>query len=72
MIEAQSGAADAIFDLFHPASAIGVQLASDRLEILAPLAHSSAALRDAFRRFGRQRTELSIGGRRAWRWAGEG
>jgi len=62
MIEAQSGAADAIFDLFHPASAIGVQLASDRLEVLAPLAHSSVALRDAFRRFERQRTKLTVGG----------
>jgi hypothetical protein len=62
MIEAQSGSADGIFDLFHPDSAIGVQLVSDRLETLAPIAHSSAAVRDAFRQFGRRRTELRVGG----------
>ncbi len=62
MIENQSGAAEAIFALFHPASAIGVKLVSDRLETLAPLAHDAAALRDAFRRFARNRTELSAVG----------
>ncbi len=61
MIEGQSDAADAIFALFHPASAIGVKLVSDRLETLAPIAHNGAALRDAFRRFARTRTELSAG-----------
>lgn len=61
-IENQADAAGAIFALFHPASAIGVKLVSDRLETLAPLAHDPAALRDAFRRFNRSRTELSAAG----------
>jgi hypothetical protein len=62
VIEQQAQAASEIFTHFHPDSAVGVKLVSDRSETLAPLEHDPNSLRSAFLQFGRRRTELRVGG----------
>ena len=61
MIKRQAGAVAKAFDLFHPASVIGVKLVTDRSETLAPLAHDPMGLRQAFADFSRRRGELHVG-----------
>jgi hypothetical protein len=61
LIQQQADAAADLFKLFHPDSKAGVQLVSDRVEILAPLAHDPAALRKAFREFSERRMILKAG-----------
>lgn len=60
MIASQAAAAAGFFGLLHPDSAVGVQLVSDRMETLAPLAHDPDALRQAFTDYSRKRTELKV------------
>ena len=61
LIQRQADAAADLFKLFHPDSRAGVQVVSDRAEILAPLAHNPAALRTAFRQFSERRMILRAG-----------
>jgi hypothetical protein len=61
VIQQQAQAASEIFTQFHPDSAVGVKLVSDRSETLAPLEHDPNYLRMAFLQFGRRRTELQVG-----------
>ncbi len=58
MIKKQANAAAEIFNLLHPDSRVGVQVISDRAEILAPLAHDPASLRAALLRFSEHRMVL--------------
>jgi hypothetical protein len=62
VIEQQAQAASEIFTHFHPDSAVGVKLVSDRSETLASLEHDPNSLRLAFLQFGRRRTELRAAG----------
>jgi len=61
MIKRQADAAAKAFDLFDPASAIGVKLVTDRSETLASLAHDPKALRRAFADFSQRRFQLRPG-----------
>ena len=61
MIKGQGGAAAKALDLFNPDSAFGVQIVSDRVETLEPLAHDPAGLRRAFAEFAQRRTEFRVG-----------
>ncbi len=61
VIKEQANAAAKAFGLFNPDSVIGVQLVSDRAEILAPLAHNPAGLYEAFTDFSKRRNELRVG-----------
>ncbi len=61
VIKGQADAAAKAFDLFNPDSVIGIQLVSDRAEILEPLEHNPAGVRRAFADFSRRRNELHVG-----------
>jgi len=61
IIRGQAESATRFFELFHPTSAIGVKLVSDRSETLASLAHDPAAVRAAFEQFSQRRAELRSG-----------
>ena len=63
MTKQQADAAARAFSLFHPDSAIGVKLVSDRSETLEPLSHDPMGLRRAFADFSRRREVLSYGTR---------
>ncbi len=61
MIKAQANSAADIFNLLSPASRVGVQVVSDRAEILAPLAHDPSSLRAALLQFSEHRMVLRAG-----------
>ncbi len=61
MIKKQANAAGEIFKLLHPDSQVGVQVVSDRAEVLAPLAHDPASLRTALLGFSEHRMVLRAG-----------
>ena len=63
LIADQADAAARLFDLLEPSSSVGVQIISDRVEILAPLRHDPDALRKAFLRFSGSRKELKASSR---------
>ena len=59
MIANQAEAAAGALDQIHAASALGVKLVSDRMQVLAPLGSDSEDLRQAFQGFKKRRTELN-------------
>ena len=60
MIANQAEAAAGALDQIHAASAVGVKLVSDRMQVLAPLGSEAEGLRQAFEGFRTRRTELDI------------
>jgi len=72
VIQAQGKAASEAFGLYHPDSALGVKLVSDRSETLAPLGRDPGALLRAFSEFSDRRTVLSVKPNTGTTMVGEG